>query len=715
MAESLFSPSWYRVKDLRPRLRRHARIHRHFYRGQLWYVLQDPTSGRHHRFNPAAYTLIGLMNGRRTVQELWEQSASRLGDDMPTQDEVIQLLGKLHQADVLQSDISPDTAELFSRFRNKRQRTLKQQLSSPLSVKLPLYDPDRLVDRLVKLLHPAFSRTGFFVWLAVTVTGLVLAVQHWSELSENVVDRVLATENLLLLWVTFPVVKAIHEFGHALAVKRWGGEVHEMGIMLLVFMPVPYVDASASSAFVDKRRRMIVAGAGMMVELFIAALAMFMWLNLEPGLARAAAFNAMLIAGVSTLLFNANPLLRFDGYYMLADYLEIPNLASRSNQYIGALLEKHFLGATEREPGVESAGEGAWFIFYGIAAFCYRIFIAGFIVTFIAGKYFVIGVVLAIWAAYKMVVAPVIKPLWYILFSERLRGNRHRVYGMLTGATLALTLLLFVIPVPMWTMAEGVVRLPEEASLRSESGGFVDKVLAAPDRHVRRGEPILQFRDPELLAQVKILQARLQEAETRYNASLGVDRNQVEQSREEIRQARLQLADAQYRLSRLLLRSPEDGKLVIPQANDLPGRYVPRGALIGYVLDPRDVMARVVVDQGSVDLVRQRVRNVEMRLAENTGRLLKGRVVREVPAATYELPSDAMSVRAGGRIALDPRAVGNNRSLQAMFVFDIALPPGEQVTRLGQRVQVRFYHGTAPVAWQLFRRIRQLFLSKFDV
>ena len=158
---------------------------------------------------------------------------------------------------------------------------------------------------------------------------------NWPELSMNTSDRVLALENIFLMALVYPVVKLIHEFGHAYVLKKWGAEVHEMGIMFLVFFPVHYVEASESISFSSKYQRMLVGAIGVMVELFLAASAMILWANIEPGVVRTLAFNTMIVAGVSTLLFNGNPLLKFDAYYVLSDYLEIPNLASKANAYWG--------------------------------------------------------------------------------------------------------------------------------------------------------------------------------------------------------------------------------------------------------------------------------------------------------------------------------------------------------------------------------------------
>ena len=249
MSTSLFSPSWYRVSSLKPRLRCHAQIHRHFYRGQLWYVVQNHSTGRFHRFTPQAYLIIGLMDGKLTLEQIWQIAAQRLGDDMPTQEEVIQLVAQLHRADILQSERSPATEEMHERDVKEVRKKRLQNLRSPLAIRIPLLDPEKFINVMAPLVLPMFSVVGILLWLCMVAWAATMAASHWGELTDNISDRILAVDNLLILFAVFPFVKAMHELGHAFAVKRWGGEVHEVGIMLLVFMPVPYVDASSASAF----------------------------------------------------------------------------------------------------------------------------------------------------------------------------------------------------------------------------------------------------------------------------------------------------------------------------------------------------------------------------------------------------------------------------------------------------------------------------------
>jgi putative peptide zinc metalloprotease protein len=712
---SLFSPSWYRVSNLRPRLRSHAQIHRHFYRGQLWYVVQNHSTGRFHRFSPEAYLIIGLMDGKLSLNEIWETAAERLGDDMPTQEEVINLLTQLHRADVLQSDSIPATEELQLRDNKQIRKKRLQTLRSPLAIRIPLLDPEKFLHGLSSLIAPLFSGFGLLLWLVVVGWAVFLAAGHWSALTDNISDRVLAMDNLLLLWITFPFVKALHELGHGFAVKRWGGEVHEMGIMFLVFMPVPYVDASAASAFQSKYQRMVVGSAGMLVEVFIAALAMFVWLNVEPGMVRAVAFNVMLIAGVSTVLFNGNPLLRFDGYYVLMDWLEIPNLGSRANQYIGYLIQRYPFGIRNAQSPVSARGERGWFVFYSIASFCYRMFIFATIIWFVAGEFFVIGVLLAIWAATTTLIVPFMKQIWFLLSSPKLSKQRGRAM-LASGVFVSMILTaLLMIPVPSGAIVEGVIWAPEKSQVRASAAGLITRLAVQPGQAVSEADILVECEEPGLPAEVRVLQAQLKELRARYDVEILKDKTQAQITQQDIGHVQGMLARAEERQQELIVRSPTEGIFVVSDPQDMPGRFVQRGEVIGYVMDYNTVTARIVVVQEDVDLVRKHLRDVQVRLADRLTRPIPAVVEREVPAATDELPSPALSIAGGGVIATRPNEKGADIALRKLFQFDVKLHTNFPVNNIGERVYVRLLRDPEPLALQWFRLGRQLFLSKFNV
>jgi putative peptide zinc metalloprotease protein len=715
MSDSLFSPSWYRVADLKPRLRSHTQVHRHHYRGQLWYVLQDHCSARYHRFTPAAYYLIGLMDGERTVQEIWDAANGHLGDEAPTQDETIELLGQLHGRDVLHCDVPPDSEELFRRYERDQHQKLKQRFVNPLYVRFPMIDPEKLLNSLLPLVRPLFSWFGGLIWLAVVAAGLVSAASHWPELSENLAERALSPRHLLLMALVYPVIKGLHELGHAFATKVWGGEVHEMGITLLVLLPVPYVDASAASAFSDKRKRILVSAAGMMVELFLASLALFVWLSAEPGTVRDAAFAVVFIGSVSTVLFNGNPLLRFDGYYMLADAIEIPNLGSRSNNFLGYLIQRYVFGVSEAQSPATQQSERVWFVTYGIAAFVYRLFIMFFIILFISGKFFVIGILLAEWAILTQIVLPVVKQTAFLFMSPQLRRRRFRALGISSLTIAMLAGAIFFVPVPFWTRVEGVVWLPEQSQVRAGIDGTIGQILATPDQRVIRGKPLFKSEDPFLHANVMVLESRLRESKARYDAARRSDRVQAEIIKKEISTIGAELERARDHIDKLVVQSPVDGIFIVPRAADLPGRFVRQGELLGYVADLWEANIRVVVSQADISLVRELTQSVEVRFSSRQGESVAALIEREVPAANFLLPSKAFGTAGGGRIPVDPLDERGTKALQKVFQLDIALIGGTAPRHLGERVHVRFDHGPKPLAHQWYRVGRQLFLGRFGV
>ncbi len=715
MAESLFSSSWYRVSGLTPRLRKHAQIHRHEYRGRTWYVLQDLTSERFHRFSPSAYLIIGQMDGQQTVQQIWDNAVAQLADAAASQDEVIQLLSQLHSADVLQCDVPPDTAELFRRHEKQTKSQWKRRLLSIFAWQIPLLDPDRLLARTLPAVRPAFSWVGQAIWLAVVGTAIVLGSTHWRELTENMLDRVLVPENLLLLWLLFPVLKLLHEFGHAYCVKAFGGEVHEMGVMILVLTPVPYVDASAAWAFRSKWQRVLVGAAGMAIEVFIASLALFLWLNIEPGAVRTLAYNTILIAGISTVLFNANPLLRFDGYYMLMDFLEIPNLRARATGYLIFLCERYLFGRRDAQPPIATLGEKIWFIAFSVASFLYRILVILAILLLLGQISLLLGVVFAASTAFAWLVMPAFKILSFLFNSPRIRRVRQRALFVSACVAATVVTLLWVVPVPFRTVAEGVVWVPEEGVVRSSADGFIAKVLVQPGTWVKTDDLLLQFRDPDLETETRVLEAQLHEVDVRHRAMFQQDRVKADILAEQRRYIAQGLMRAQERSADLIVRSHTEGWFVLPNAEDLPGRFVRKGQQLGHVVRRDTMTVRTVIPQQDIDLVLAAARQVEVRLIERRAAPSRGAVTRIVPSASDQLPSPALGSQGGGQLALDPSDKEGRKSVQRFFQVDVEVPAGAHAVHVGGRAYIRFHLGWEPIGYQWYRSTRQLFLSRLNV
>ena len=715
MSEALFSPSWYRVATLAPRLRSHAQLHRHQYRGQTWYVLQDRSNERFHRFSPSAYAFIGLMDGTRTVQDIWELASTKLGDDAPTQPEVVQLLSQLHAADVLQCDIPPDIAELLHRHERTQQKKWQRRVMSIFSWQFPLIDPERFLEIFVPLIRPFFGWGGAVLWLVIVIPALLIGVAHWSDLSENIIDRMTAPQNLVLLWFLFPIIKALHEFGHAFAVKVFGGEVHEMGIMLLVFSPVPYVDASASSAFPSKWQRAVVGAAGMIVELVIASVAMFVWVSVEPGAVRTLAYNAIMVAGISTVVFNGNPLLRFDGYYILADLIEIPNLRQRANTYLGYLCERYLFGREDAQVPHATSGERAWFVGYSVSSFVYRIFVVFAILMFLTDQFFVLGMFFAIMTGFTWFLMPLGKGLSYLFTSPRIRRVRGRALAVSTGALAIILVALCLTPVPFRTRAEGVVWIPDEAIVRAGADGFVQTVVGIPGSRVSRGDVLVVCYDSVLTTQLTVLEAQLREIEARIREQIPENIVKAKILEEEKHYIEEKLARTKEQVQDLVITAKVDGTLVLPRAEDLPGRFLHRGDVLAHVVDLNTLTVRTIVDQTDIDLIRHSTKTVQVRLAERLASPIDADVKRLVPAASDELPSPALGSEGGGQVPMDPKDPKGQKAIRKVFQIDLQLPLALGIVNVGGRVYVRFDHGREPLMTQWYRQGRQLFLSRFNV
>lgn len=715
MAGGLYSPSWYRVADLKPRLRAHTEIHRQRFRGGVWYLLQDHQTGHFHRLSPAAHLVLCLMDGRRTVSEIWTRVGETLGEDQPTQEEIIRLLAQLHSADLLLSKLPPNMEELNERADTHTRSALMTRIRNPLALRFPLFDPDRFLQATLPLVRPLFTTAGLIGWLVLVATGIIMGAMNAAALSGNVNDQLLTSQNVALMLLAYPLVKAFHELGHAYATKVWGGEIYEIGMMLLIFVPVPYVDASASAAFRNKWNRATVGAAGIMVEAALASIALFVWIAAEPGLVRAFAFNVILIGGVSTLLFNGNPLLKFDGYYVLSDLLEIPNLGSRANKFVIYLVQRYVFGIGGISSPATAPGEAGWFVVYALCAATYRLSILLTIALYIASKLFFVGIALAIASVASTLVWPVVKALKFVVESPLLYRRRRRAILACSATIGGALVLLLAVPLPFNTIAQGVVWVGDQAAVRALTDGFVAAVPVASGSFVDSGTTLIAGEDAVLVQSTAVIEKHLDELHLRLEAALPHDIVQANILREQVRLTQGQLDLSRHHLADLDLKAPKAGQFLITDEIDLPGRFLHKGDIVGYIVSEDDLVVRVVVPQNDIDPVRRNVLKIEVRAADDLGHVLPASILREVPSATAEIPHLALSTIGGGQVLLDPAKTEHPKPLETLFQFDLRVAGGIDRSRLGGRVYVRFQHPPEPIALRIGRAVRQLFLRQLNV
>lgn len=711
---SLFSKNWYRVEQLKPRLKPQVEIAPQQQRGERVYALRDPVSGSIQLFSEQAYTVLGLMNGERTLDEIWTRAGDLLKDELPTQEDVIALVSSLYQLDMLYLDIPANTQDLFVRSGQKRQKKALQRAYSPLSVQIPLFDPSRLLDIMCPFLDRWMKKPVLLVYVLTVLAGVVVTLQHLDALTHNAADRILGADNLFLLWVLYPLIKIVHELGHGYAVRRYGGNVHEVGIMFLVFFPMPYVNASESAAFSSKYQRIAVASAGMLVELFIGAVAVILWSMASDGLAKSILYNLAFMAGVSTLLFNGNPLLKFDAYYMLSDYLEIPNLAKKSVSYWGYLFKKYLFRFHEIEDPCLDTRERYWLFFYNLFSFSYRIIISISIILFIGSQYFLVGVVLGIWTAVSSWLIPFVKTISKPFNDPQFAiQSRHPKMVMLMGGGV-IWLLLFQLPLPYTYSTTGVSWPKPEERLYPEESGFVADVQAQPGGWVEDGQDLVTLTNFDLLERLALVDAQLNEARNRMRAAYQ-DRTKSGLAAAELTRFQEEKADIEAALKRTRVTAKSDGQVVMHEADGLPDRYLRRGEIIGYVLNPeRPLRIRVAIEENAAEQVLRQVQKVSVRPASNRNELIDARMASIVPRVGKEIPSAVLSTMGGGDIVMDPAATETLQAMQNYVVLEVETSemPMEHVF---ERFYVRFDLPPEPLFKRLYRQIRQVFLQEFDV
>lgn len=715
--QALLSEHWHAVRGLRPRLRDGVQpLHRRL-RQRSWVLLSDPVTQRFHRMTPEVWRVIALCDGQRTLDEVWQAACAQAGDDGATisQHELVQLVSALHANDLLQTQVSPDAGEVFERFERQRRARRKQNWLNLMSLRLPLGHPEPWFARHAGLAHALFTRWVGLAWLALVLPAVVLAAQHWQALTENLSDRVLSAGNLALLWLVYPLVKTVHELAHGLAVKAWGGTVREVGLIFILFSPVPYVDASASYRFPSKWARAQVAAAGIMAELALGALAVYLWLLAEPGLLTALAYNVILIAGVSTVLVNGNPLMRYDGYFIATDLLEMPNLAQRAQAWWVYLSDRWLFGARDAEPPLAARGERWILTLYGAVAPVYRLLVTVGLIWFVAGEYLLVGAVMALMAAWQALVMPVWKA-WKHLDEgaslARRRGLAKRRGLLLLAAVLGL---LLGLPLPFYSVHQGVVWLPDEALVRAASAGQILRVDAAAGSAVARDAPLLLLENLPLQAELVTADAALAQTEAQLRRAISGEPARVGPLRSELAARQARQAQATSRVAALQLRAGAAGAWVPAAPTELAGRSVRRGEVLGYLVAGPTDRVRVAVPQEDADLVKTRLQAVQVRPQHSPRLALDARVRREVPGGGFELVSAALGSSAGGEIAVDPAREGGTHSLRRVFDLELQLDAPSPSAVFGDRVLVRFDLGPTPLAAQWLLRLRQAFLARLNV
>ncbi len=715
-AGKTFSESWYRVADLKVSLHPSVQVSKRRFRGEIWYMFRDPFNNQFFRLRSEAHDFVIRLRSDRTVSEVWEECLNRDPDNAPGQEDVIQLLTQLYFANLLHFEKPADSAKLFERYRKRRQREMQSKLMSILFMRLPLFDPDNLLKQLMPIFRLLISPLGALLWLVSTGWAIKLVVDRF-DMAFDQVQGILAPDNLFLLYLGLIVVKTIHEFGHALVCRRYGGEVHTMGVMLLVFTPLPYMDATSSWAFRSRWERALVGAAGMIMEIFVAAIATFVWAYSGEGTLHSLAYNIMFIASVSTVLFNGNPLLRFDGYYILSDLLDIPNLSSRAMKHLRHLVERYAFGYKESFSPAQGRRETVYLTIFAILSGIYRVIVFSGIIFFVADKFLLAGMIMALIGVVTWVVVPLYKFFIYLSTNPRLARTRMRAVLVSAGFLSLLVLFLALIPFPDRFRAPGVMETMQYVQVVNDAPGYLKKVIVPSGRQVSPGMALLEMHDRELELETEAVIGQKKETEALILKALNKEPADLEPLQKRLESIDAKLKDLELQRASLTVRAREAGIWVAPRINDLVGSWLDRGGVIGQIVNERSFRFSAVVSQDeAAELFVGGISKVEVRIYGQGETNLAVSKFRIIPYRQEKLPSAALGWRGGGDLAVSVKDETGTRASEPFFQIYADIVPTPEVLLLhGMSGKLRFTLKPRPLLFQWGHLFRQMLQKRYQL
>lgn len=724
-----FSPMWSRVRAMKPRLRSHTQITRQHYRGKRWHVVHDPASNQFYRLTPMAYEFVCLLDGKRTVEETWHLCLETHGDAAPTQVETVELISQLYNANLLMADDTPETEQLLHRARQRVKKKAIGQAMGIMYFRIRLFNPDGIFTAVEPIVRPLLNRWGFLAWCVLLLSAIVALTGEAGALFDSArFQGAIAPANWPWLIVVFIVSKIIHESGHGLVCKRFGGQVPELGIMMLVMFPAPFVDASSTWAFASKWQRVAVGAAGMIFELAGAAIAAFVWLaTLDTGgVVNQFAYNAMLTASISTIIFNANPLMRFDGYYILSDLVEAPNLMQRAQNLIKYQFQRYYYRVKNAKPPTVQPGERWLLISYGWLALAYRVFLFFSITLFVMGQLFGLGLLLAIWTASVWFIIPLGKWTHWLATSPQLAEKRGRAVLASIGGLALAGLLLGAVPMPDHRRASAVIESEQFTGVFAGTGGFVQTVLVGPGQWIEAGQPIAVSENPELEAQLARAHGQFRELEARFRSAMAQDVPIADLMTERRAVLLERVRFLQERVEQLTIRAPHDG-YVADDPRALAGTYLQQGQPVCTVVAASDIRVVASMDQREADWLQTLAfeddftAQVRRRTMPGVAHNVTAFVRRD--AGDRALPHPALADIGGGQVQTSQQPGGQRggsaQATRPRFVVEMeadfngvstALPPLP-----GERVAVRFTLPPRPLISQWVDRLRQLVQGRVDI
>ncbi len=628
------------IRPDQPVLSPGSRVVRQVEDGRTSYVVRAGSTGKYLRVGEPEAALLGLMDGTRTLEGIRKSFVVKTREGLELGD-LAEFVSRMRTSAVVEPTAEGRNLLLVEKARQRRkEKMFMGKIGSLFFMRIQLLDPDPFLTRLEKRVRFIFTR-GFLAFAAVLVAvALIILFQRSDEVVGRIKNFVLISAgsgaDFLVIWMTALGIVCLHETGHGVACKHWGGEVHEMGFLLLFFNPCFYCNVNDAWTFESRASRLWVTAAGSFVEVLLGSTCVIVWALTEPGSAvHGGAYLVFMISLSGTLLFNMNPLIKLDGYYLLADLLRVENLRDRSMAQVGWLFRGKVLGRPAQR--VTANRREAWILtIYGLASSTYQALLLVTILTvlitaILAGGGVGPGTLLILgFIGWMMLKKPLKAAMEAGMQAKEGAVKRWGVGGTLArvGAAAGVVVgVAFLIPCTVSSGGGAMAEPWRYAEVRSPLEGTVGAVLVAEGTRVAAGDPLVRIDSPEELALARMERegaARLRRDALR-RRSMG-DAPGAEATEKEAEAADLKAKDLEERLGRSVVASPIAGMVISRRPEDLLGAFVHREGAILRIGDFSRIRIRTVMDARGVGPVQVGMEAV-VRLHAFPGDAVRGKVV----------------------------------------------------------------------------------------
>jgi putative peptide zinc metalloprotease protein len=714
------------------------------YLGRKYRVIKDPMTLKYYRFEEEEFSILEMLDGNTSLNQLKRRFEKRFAPQRIARQELHRLIGMLYQSSLVVSTAPGQGEELLKRRYEKTRKERKSAFSNILCIRFKGIDPDAILSKVTPYLRWLFTIPAAWLVCALAIGALTLIGVHLEEFQRRLPEfqQFFAFKNWIWLALVLGITKVLHEFGHGIACKRFGGECHEMGVMFLVLTPCLYCNVSDSWMLPNKWHRVAIGAAGMYVEILLASICTYLWWFSQPGMLNYLCLNVMFVCSVSTVLFNANPLMRYDGYYILSDIAEIPNLRQKASTILSRKMSKWFLGLPETDDPFLPKQNQALFGLYCMAASVYRWFISLSIMWFLYQVFEpyglkVIGQAIAAMSLFSLVVMP----LWQLAKFFYVPGRfeqvkKTRLMLSVGGAVAGIGMLLFI-PLPYQVSCNLQIQPREAASVYVDVPGSLGKVEAHPGQVVSASQTLVQLEDSDSELLLASLRGQYQEMSSRLdslrNRKLRGDESasmEYANLAKKITSLERELGDLEEDVKRLTIKSPIAGTVIsaepiynsehegqlrvwsgTPLQHRNVGAYLAGGVMVCKVGDPKKLDAVLVIDQADIEGI-QIGQDVEFVLAQSPWRTFAGTIEHISERDMEETPAH-MTAKGGGDLMTYVDQSGQERTMSTMYQANVPIDLEDATVLINANGQAKIHAGYRTLGSRLYQFICKTF--RFDL